>query len=175
MIIPGPKPKPTALRAIEGTKARYPNRQEPKPARTNKPAPPDWLSDTAKTYWARVVVILENLNMLTEADLPLLERYCDFLADWKACRDFLQNAGQIYYPIKETVRLWNPETQQMETSERIKYLAEFPHVSKKLRISEHLLRIEQHFGMTPSARTRIMLDPSADIWGEDPFAVKRKA
>lgn len=135
------------------------NRFEPEPPKVASAPPPDWFREESKRYWYRIVPMLALTGVLTEADLPLLERYCDFLADWREVRDFLAKAGEIFYPIKESVPVKNKQTNKLEMVERTKYLQEFPHVSKKLKISEHLLRIEQHFGMTPAARTRIMIEP----------------
>ena len=155
----GPQPKPTALRELEGNPGKQPiNKREPKPNKIIEISPPDWLSLEAKRYWQRMVPILSNMGVLTEADLPLLERYCDFLADWRECRDFLRQKGQIWYPIFD-----GDKVDPLTGNRVIKYLAEFPHVAKKLRFSEHLLKIEMHFGMTPAARSRIMTEDLLDL------------
>lgn len=149
----GPIGKPTAIKELEGNPGRRPlNPNEPKPKKVESVSPPAWLNDVAKVYWHRVVPILSNMGVLTEADLPILERYCDFLADWRHCRDFLANAGQIWYPIYDGERL------EPDGRRTVKYMQEFPHVAKKIRLSEHLLKIETHFGMTPAARSRITND-----------------
>lgn len=158
MGLRGPQPKPTAIRELEGVKPST-NRFEPKPPKISSVPAPDWLSEDGRRYWSRIIPMLANIGMLTEADLPLIERYCDFLADWKHCRDFLAKAGTICYPIKETVEVTDPETGEIKKVRETRYMQEFPHVAKKLKISEHLLRIEQHFGMTPASRTRILAEP----------------
>lgn len=157
----GPPPKPTAIRELEGNPSGRPfNKKEPKPKKVAVIEPPAWYSEQARIYWHRVVPILSQMGVLTEADLPLLERYCDFLADWKSCRDFLHNAGQIFYPIYDGDKV-DPNTGQRV----LKYMAELPHVSKKIRFSEHLLKIEMHFGMTPAARSRILAEDAPPSGG----------
>lgn len=154
----GPLPKPTAIRELEGNPSNRPlNKREPKPTKVIGAEPPAWLSEQAKIYWHRVVPILARTGVLTEADLPLLERYVDFLADWKHCRDFLAQQGQMFYPIYDGDKI-DPKT----NLRIVKYLAEFPHVAKKIRFSEHLLKIEMHFGMTPAARSRIIAEEEID-------------
>lgn len=159
MGLRGPQPKPSEIRLLEGVKTSRVKSTEPKPKKVSSiPQPPDWMCDTAKKYWIRAVDVLSEMRVLTEADLILLERYCDFLADWKHCRDFLKEKGQIWYPIYEGDEI-DPATGRRV----IKYLAEFPHVSKKLKASEHLLRIEMHFGMTPASRARITVEETGPL------------
>lgn len=167
----GPLPKPSALEELEGNPGkRAPNAREPKPPKVVAVEPPAWFSEQARSYWLRAVPILSTMGVLTEADLFLLERYCDFLADWKACRDFLSERGSIFYPIYDGDKI-DPTTKKRV----VKYLQEYPHVSKKLRVSEHLLKIESHFGMSPASRTRIMAEelydppPGAEPIHVDPF------
>lgn len=38
--------------------------------------PPDWLSEDAKVEWRRIVPILADRRILTEADLGSVENYC---------------------------------------------------------------------------------------------------
>ena len=171
----GPPPKPTALRELEGNPSGRPlNQREPKPQKISSVEPPSWMSEQAKVYWYRAVPVLSRMGVLTEADLPLLERYCDFLADWKACRDFLATRGNICYPIYDGDKyedqvdpttglpIKDPITGATLRKRVLKYLAEYPQVSKKIRFSEHLLKIEMHFGMTPASRSRIITD---EIYG----------
>lgn len=177
----GPQPKPTAIRIIEGISSPSQlGTKEPQPPKVSAVDPPNWLDPTAKNYWRRIVPMLANIGMLTEADLPTIERYCDFLSQWKQCRDFLAEAGDISYPIYEWREIDDPKNPGQKIRKReLRYMQEFPHMAKKLKISEHLLRIEQHFGMTPAARTRIMIDPPPQLPGQirppidddDPFAV----
>lgn len=158
----GPAPKPTALRELEGNPSGRPyNKREPKPKKVIDVSPPNWLTEPAKIYWNRVIPILANMGVLTEADLPLLERYCDFLADWVHCRDFLRNMGGMYYNLYDGDKVY-PAGHPQAGQRVIKYLAEFPHVAKKLKFSEHLLKIEMHFGMTPAARSRILTEEFVD-------------
>lgn len=154
----GPQPKPTAVRELEGNPSGRPlNKREPKPRKVLSVEPPNWFTEQAKIYWHRVLPILSSIGVLTEADLVLLERYCDFLSDWKYCRDFLNKAGTICYPIYDGDKV-HPAGHPEAGQRIVKYLAEFPHVAKKLRISEHLMKIEMHFGMTPAARSRIVTE-----------------
>ena len=172
----GPQPKPTALRILEGNPSkRSLNKFEPKPNPVCSTPPPAYFSEYSKGCWNRAVEILGRIGVLTEADLPLLERYCDFLNDFRRAREFLSTVEGLWYPMYE--RDLNGEICKTKDGKPIiKEMKVFPQLAQKLRVSEHLLRIEQHFGMTPAARSRIRLapgtDPGATPPDDDPFAVQ---
>lgn len=64
----GRKPKPTALKELEGNPGRRPlNGAEPKPER-KAPRCPSWLEEEAKKEWRRMGRILEQMGLLTEMD-----------------------------------------------------------------------------------------------------------
>ncbi len=76
----GRKPKPTAIKLLEGNPGkRSLNTGEPQP---NKKAPrcPSWLEDEAKKEWKRMAKQLEHLGILTEIDMAAFAGYC------QACR-----------------------------------------------------------------------------------------
>lgn len=168
----GPQPKPNEIKKLEGNPGkRAINENDPKPKIVLAVDPPYWLSDLSKTYWQQLMPMLSRLGVLTEADLPLFTRYCDILAKWKECRDFLATRDQICYPIFDGQKV------DAEGKRIILFLKEYPHVSRQLKYSEHLLKIESHFGMSPSTRSRIIIDPSdpaftplgGDRSNKDPF------
>lgn len=175
----GPPPKPTAIRELEGNPGKRPlNKFEPRPPKISTVAPPEWLSDIGKLYWARLVPMLSRMGVLTEADLPLLERYCDALSDWHSYREFLSKNRTNGYPVYDYQRKTFDKDGKPIVA--ISHVQLFPHGARKLRLSEHLLRIEQHFGMTPAARSRILVGedappiiPDAGAGAEeyDPFEV----
>ena len=65
----GRKPKPTALKMLEGNPGGRPlNTKEPKPEK-KAPRCPSWLEDEAKKEWKRMAKVLENMGLLTEMDM----------------------------------------------------------------------------------------------------------
>lgn len=69
MAVRGRKPKPTAIKELEGNPGKRPlNKNEPKP---DKKAPrcPAWLEEEAKKEWKRTGTMLEQLGLLTEMDM----------------------------------------------------------------------------------------------------------
>ena len=83
----GPKPKPTQLRVLEGNPGRLPiNNAEPQP--TGAPACPDYMSDDAKTKWRDIMESIPP-GMITIADSPLLEAYCEAWATHKKATELM--------------------------------------------------------------------------------------
>jgi P27 family predicted phage terminase small subunit len=75
----GRKPKPTALRVIDGTAARH--TREPRPV-PKIPTCPAHLSPTAKAEWKRLAQHLFALGVVTELDRAALASYCQAYAHW---------------------------------------------------------------------------------------------
>ncbi len=81
------------------------------------------------------------MRVLARIDGNALARYCQLWARWKKAELFVQKHGDTY-PLKDE-------------SGRIKCLMPFPQVAIAHKLAAQLTRLEQEFGMTPSARTRI--------------------
>ena len=132
----GRKPKPTALKVLEGNPGKRPlNNNEPKPEKKS-PKCPSWLEPEAKKEWRRMSKILEELGILTEIDASAFSGYCQAYARWKEAEEFLTKHGTIFK---------TPSG----------YIQQVPQVS----IAQTYLKIMKdfcsEFGLTPSARSRI--------------------
>jgi len=147
----GPAPKPTALRLIHGSTLPL-NRNEPKPGCGIRR--PTWLTGEGRRIWDRLVPLLKPLGLATVIDANPLARYCDGLAKWIKAKAFLDEHGDTYVVRDETGT--------------IKYIAQFPQVSIYRNLSLHLTRLEQEFGLTPSARTRIAVANAPEA-NDDPL------
>ena len=90
----GRRPKPTALRKLEGNRSKRPfNEREPQPM----PGVPEMpcLSREAAREWKRMVPILLRLGILTIADGPALALYCAAFAHWKQAERELQSSSDL--------------------------------------------------------------------------------
>ena len=140
MATRGRKPKPTALKLLEGNPGkRVLNMNEPKPA--GIPICPDWLEDEAKAEWERTGKILEEMGMLTETDMVAFAGYCQAYARWREAEEFLSQHGSI-------VRTPNG------------YLQQVPQVSIAQTNLKIVLKFCEQFGLTPSSRSRITANDS---------------
>jgi P27 family predicted phage terminase small subunit len=137
VAVKGRKPKPTAIKLLEGNPGKRPlNRKEPKPAQ-KAPRCPAWLDDEAKKEWKRVGKVLEQMGMLTELDMAAFAGYCQAYARWKTAEDFITQHGDM-------VRTPNG------------YIQQVPQVSIAQTNLKIMLRFCEEFGLTPSARSRIV-------------------
>jgi len=67
--MPGPKPTPTELKLVRGNPGHQKlpqNEPKPRPLRPNKPS--FGANKAASRYWDRLIPILEDMRVLTEAD-----------------------------------------------------------------------------------------------------------
>lgn len=148
----GPAPTPTAILRLRGSKLvnqrdRYRATEAKGPPGT--PDCPDWLDQDAKAAWEHLVPQLESMGVLTRIDGNALARYCKLWARWRKAEAFLDKNGEVY-PLRDE-------------KGKVKYLAQFPQVSIAANLAQQLTRLEQEFGLTPSARTRIQVDPGLPV------------
>jgi phage terminase small subunit len=80
MAVRGRKPKPTALKVLEGNPGKRPlNEKEPQPKR-QAPRCPSWLEPEAKKEWKRMAKTLEAIGVLTQVDKAAFAGYCQAYA-----------------------------------------------------------------------------------------------
>jgi phage terminase small subunit len=78
----GRKPKPTALKLIDGNPGKRPIAgREPKPPAT-QPTCPAHLAATAKSEWKRLAGVLNEIGLLTRIDRTVLATYCQAYGRW---------------------------------------------------------------------------------------------
>ena len=137
MATRGRKPKPTALKILEGNPGKRPlNENEPIPPKGNIKCP-SWLLPEAKKEWKRLAPSLEAMGVLTQVDLTAFAGYCQAYARWREAEEFLTQHGSIFK---------TPSG----------YVQQVPQVS----IAQQNLKIMQsfcsEFGLTPATRARII-------------------
>jgi P27 family predicted phage terminase small subunit len=135
----GRKPKPTAVKELEGNPGKRPlNELEPKPHR-KAPKCPTWLDVEAKREWRRVAKQLEELGVLTEVDMAAFAGYCEAYARWKEAEEFISKHGTI---VKTPSGYWQ----------------QVPQVSIAQTYLKIMIKFCEQFGLTPSSRSRIIVD-----------------
>ena len=137
--MPGRRPKPTALKEIQGNPGKRPlNRNEPKP--TGMPTCPSHLDANAKKEWRRISKELIALGLLTAVDRAALAAYCAAYSRWIAAEENLQKFGLVVkapsgYPVQN------------------------PYVSIANTAWDHMRKYATEFGLTPASRTRLQVEP----------------
>ena len=145
----GRKPKPTALKLIEGNPGKRPiNVHEPKPPAA-RPTSPSHLSPTAKAEWKRLAGVLHRIGLLTQADRTALAANCQAYGKWVEAERKLAETPPLlkmpsgYIPVSPWVTISNKQAELMA-----RYMAEL--------------------GLTPSARSRLSVPGAHTLQKDDP-------
>lgn len=134
----GRKPKPTAVKILEGNPGkRKLNDKEPMPVK-GMPTYPVWLMPEAKKEWKRLAKILSEMGVLTEVDRSAFAAYCQSYARWKEAQDHINTEGATY-ETENGMQRPNPYVAICNTEQRL------------------MMSAASEFGLTPSARSRIMV------------------
>lgn len=175
MGLRGPPKKPTELKMLQGIPGgkHKLTPDEPKPKRLRGSKPPEFLDQESRKVWRKFAPRLEALGLLTELDTQAFGRYCELYARWlKAGQVLKSNAGKTHVPIFHPHS--EEELQQMKANPnlkippRLKYIQELPEAMEYRHLLGELLRLEMHFGMTPSSRSSISVVGSAGSGGPHP-------
>lgn len=150
MAIRGRKPKPTAMKVLEGNPGKRPlNEHEPTPPKGTLRCP-TWLEAEAKKEWRRLAPSLEAMGVLTSVDITAFSGYCQAYARWKEVEEFISQHGSIF---------------QTPSG----YVQQVPQVS----IAQQNLKIMQsfcsEFGLTPATRSRIIANSGEGTDESDPM------
>lgn len=141
----GRKPKPTALRLLQGKAGHRPvNTTEPKPA-PGKPTCPRELSPAARREWRYAVRELSAMGILARADRAVIAGYAQSLADYFENLAWYQQNGPV-------VTLRNDKGE-------VRWLQEAPQWRMAQKHLEKVRQFAAELGLSPSARTRIHAQP----------------
>ena len=148
----GPKPKPTALRKLHGSRVKK-SQGEPQPSIIiGEIPPPRWLSTQAKTVWKDLCPKLQSYGVLTDIDRNMLAKYCQSMAYYMQDCEFLNTKKTSTYAI-------------LDDKGNIKYMAQYPQVASARNNAKLIMQLGAELGLSPSSRTRISLPykvPDAD-------------
>jgi len=138
----GPRREPTILKIAKGNPGKRPlNKSEPKPP-SDDITPPEWVTGVAREKWDNVVPKLIGMGVMTNADVDTVARYCtmheQFVKYLEQCR-----RGLDVLVIRDDAG-------------KVKYMQSTPAATMLNKLAASMLRIEQEFGLTPSARTGIV-------------------
>ena len=137
MATRGRKPKPTAMKELEGNPGKRPlNDNEPRPEK-KAPRCPSWLDKEAKKEWRRLAPLMEQMGILAEVDMAAFAGYCQSYARWKQNEEFISKNGSL-------VRTPSGYYQQV------------PQVSMAQQYLKQMGRFAEQFGLTPASRSRLI-------------------
>jgi P27 family predicted phage terminase small subunit len=139
--------KPTALKLVTGTaRADRTNGNEPEPQLLNDLTPPAHLSERSAAVWREVAPMLRRIQVLTEADVISLEMLCDAVADYRLARQ-TRGDDMVTYSHKGSQMLDQWLVAQQACGKRAEVLM-------------------GRFGMDPVSRSKVMVEPQGDLFGD---------
>ena len=148
MTTKGRKPKPTTLRLLNGNAGKRPlNKSEPV---IDMPMPeaPSHLSETAVKEWDRVVEELSASGMLTGLDMGALAAYSQAYGRWVDAEGVLAKMGNT----AEGLIIKTVSGNYIQN----------PIVGVANKAMSDMVRFASEFGMTPSARSRVVVSKSGE-------------
>jgi P27 family predicted phage terminase small subunit len=136
--MPGRRPKPTALKELEGSRIRR-RGDEPQPG--GIPKCPQHLDADAKKEWRRISRELLSLGLLTSIDRAALAAYCAAWSRWITAEVNVQKFGAVIKSPKSGFPIANP----------------YVGIANTAMTNMRAFLIE--FGMTPASRSRLSIEP----------------
>jgi P27 family predicted phage terminase small subunit len=143
----GRKPKPTVLKRLAGNPGKRPlngNEGEPRPpVPEHTPYVPRHLNKEGRREWRRIAGVLMDLGLYTVMDRAPLAMYCQAWGRWVEAEQKLAKKGPV-----------------LTSDQGNLYQNPWAHVSN--RAWEQMRRILPEFGLTPSARSRLVVPSSLE-------------
>ena len=140
----GPRPKPSALRRLEGgNRGRRPLPvNEPQPSRlAGVPPPPPYLSGYALTEWERVIGDLCATGVYANVDQTMLAAYCMAYRRWRLAED-----------LASRLSAQDPTSHGVLMKTESGNVVQNPAVGAVNAARRDMLRLAAEFGLTPSGR-----------------------
>ena len=146
----GRKPTPSALLKARGSfRADRHNANEPK-AKAEAPSCPAHLSVAGRREWRRISKELVAARVLTKLDRAALAAYCQSYGRWIEAEKEIVKTGLI-------VR--SPSGFPLQN----------PYLSIANKAIVNMIKIAAEFGLTPSSRTRIKVEPEKQESGKEKY------
>lgn len=146
--MPGPLPKPSHLKVLNGNPGNRPlNEQEPRPAQ-GEPLKPSWLEGRAASAWDELVPELARIGLLTVVDGHALAVYCEAWATYVQASEVVRKEGVLIESYRGGMAK-NPAAQIMRDS------------------ADLMMKVGGQFGLSPATRARLQVPDD----GKDDFDI----
>lgn len=152
----GRPPKPTALKLIAGNPGkRASGKQEPDPTYLRDLTPPAWMPPAVAEVWNEIAKPLSEAKLLTEVDVPMLSMACVSIAQYRYA---VSRVGSDLVKSK------------LEKNEEGELVAVGEHINPWAMVQSMTFKqatvVLREFGMSPSARSRVAIQPQGDLFGQ---------
>ncbi len=152
--MPGPQPKPAAIRLLEGNPSKRPiNLADGINPEVVLPDPPDWLNDDARLEWARTGAELVALGLIARMDGAEFALYCQ-------CYGQLSQLERAFDQLqREAMKASEDPVQAAARPFFVKTPTGFDRTAPIVReiqaLREQVHKYQQAFGLSPAARMRV--------------------
>jgi P27 family predicted phage terminase small subunit len=150
-IVPGPRPKPTALKLLSGSREPI-NEREPRP-KIVAPSCPKHLKGEARKEWNRVSKELLSLGLLSRIDRAALAGYCVAWGRHVAAEIEIARSG---------LTVTSPNGYELQS----------PWLAISNKALENVRKFAVEFGLSPASRSKVSGQPVEDA-DDDFFAVRK--
>ena len=158
----GRRPKPSHLKLMEGNKGHRPiNENEPQSKSVYRPSAPDHFDYETKAIWDEVVVVIDDMGILKVADLIAVEMLIEAIADHRAAcaaiRANKRRAAEAIANGEETDLSVDGRSYRCKNQTGGFMWRPLPAIGQKSDADRRIKAWASEFGMTPSARSRIVV------------------
>lgn len=142
----GPLPTPTAIMEARGSRRAIARRAEeeghPRAPMVTIPTKDETeLDPVASAKWDEMVEHLAALGVLSFVDKHILTRYCVLYSQWAKCQEILRTReGPTFQVFKDG---------------QVIDVRVYPEVNIAAHLFDHLLKIEDRFGLSPASRASL--------------------
>lgn len=152
------RPKPTALKVLEGNRGKRPlPEDEPRPDAV-EPSMPSDLDATAKRIWKELAPKLVKIGLLTELDGDEFASLCQIASRLRSIRGF----------IKKENKTLSQQTERPAPDGGVYYEQKPSHyVGMELKYYDALRKYAADFGLSPRGRTGLQVGLSKKEDGDD--------
>ena len=146
MSRPGPSPKPTKLKKMQGNPGGRPlPKNEPQPSiASSVPPAPEYLDEVGQAEWNRMGVELHKLGLLTTIDLSAFAAYCQQYSIWISAIEEVKKGGVVVVA-------------------QSGYQQQSPYFTIQNKAQTEMRKWLTEFGMTPSSRSRVQVSEQTEI------------
>lgn len=142
----GPKPTPTAILELRGSK-RAADRPDLR-VHPELPDPPAWLTGPGLEMWGELAPMLYHAKVLTKRDRNALARYCRLWERWRRAEEQVDRIGLMLVG---------------KDSEGNAVVRRNPVAIEARNLAAMLDRLEAAFGMNPASRSAIGFLDRAEV------------
>ena len=138
----GRKPKPSALKLLDGNPGKHEIPNDPKPA--GRAEAPHYLSVEAQKHWYQHAKALNDCEILTAVDATVFAMLCEQYALWREAEGHVLEDGRV-----------------KTSAKGYQYKSAWETIRGKAVLD--YLRLAVEFGLTPSSRSRISVRGKNDF------------